>query len=94
MLEIKQQNHFIRGVLADIMNEITAIKVNINTNKAETSSVAHTSVFVKYTPDIMFPIKTNEELDIFKEILNIEKNFSEAVSLESEVVCSILYMNS
>ncbi|KAJ8965375.1 hypothetical protein NQ314_004187 [Rhamnusium bicolor] len=72
LVEIKNQNHLIRGILVDVLNEIRELK----NNKVETTS---TSIFVKF-PDIQFPIENDEDFHKFEEELGNEGNFNEVVN--------------
>ncbi|KAJ8927704.1 hypothetical protein NQ314_019801 [Rhamnusium bicolor] len=69
---LKNQNHLIRGILVNVLNEIR----ELNNNKVETTS---TSIFVKF-PDIQFPIENDEDFHKFEEELGNEGNFNEVVN--------------
>ncbi|KAJ8966529.1 hypothetical protein NQ317_007175 [Molorchus minor] len=73
LFEIKNQNHMIRNILIDVLQEIRELK---SVNPTESNAV--NSIFIKYA-DINFPIGTDNEMEIFEEALKNEANFTEAV---------------
>ncbi|KAG5870244.1 hypothetical protein JTB14_026937 [Gonioctena quinquepunctata] len=77
LVEIKNQNHMLIGIMIDVLEEIREQK----NHKIETTS---TPIFVKY-PDIKFPIGNDEDLKKFEEELQNEENFIEAVRMRQSL---------
>lgn len=46
----------------------------------------NSSIFLKYQPNISFPINSIEEMEQFEEFMKNEKDFSEAVSSISTIM--------
>ncbi|CAH0552793.1 unnamed protein product [Brassicogethes aeneus] len=73
---IIQQNHVLRGMLTDVLQEVKLLreqKENQNINDQEIKN----SIFK--CPGITFPINTDDEFEILENYLSVESDFESAV---------------
>ncbi|CAH1183035.1 unnamed protein product [Ceutorhynchus assimilis] len=73
LTDLKNQNHLLRTILTDVLNEIKKRPI------VEPGTAVTKSIFNKFQ-NITFPINTQEDFNFFEEEMRKPENFNEAVN--------------